>query len=525
MGKTDMAFEYARQNKTLYPDGTFFFFLESKVTFSQSIRENVSHPLGNLLFGGLIITVLWLQLVSARLRPFGNPKEDFIQLQAYVQDHPRCLFIYDNADDLSILEGHLPASPLHILATTRRSSIHSPRLQHADTLTLGPLQPDVSVQLLLTLCRPPLSPQQLQQDCPSEYKHALDIVGPNMLDGLPLGVVHAAALLNKQLAHKMEKMKELSEMLEKNRGHLSMEPRSVEEWLRNYRLSGTQSKLENELNVDSLNDIRSLTERTIKESSLTHWERESLRNARDDLLNRPSIGPWKIDIDSVCIENRHCKPVLQAASLLPSRDIPISLLSSHLQTVCEGTDDQHFNVALQLMEERSLLSSSEDGQTVTLHPLLQQTIQLYVVDRNNERESVLSCLSTTFIQLFPSLEKVQTQDKLTDDNVTKYASHLYHVAHLILDCHCDSPASQSVVDLACELSLQMENLSVADALCFSRLTSARRCGNKQRLVRGEVAVNVQILSIGCGQLELYLQTGHCVLSNTFPSFFSSCRCS
>ena len=311
-----------------------------------------------------------------------------------------------------------------------------------------------------------------------------------MLDGLPLGVVHATALLNKQLAHKVEKLKELSEMLEKNRGHLSMEPRSVEEWLRNYRLSGTQSKLEKELNVDSLNDIRSLTEHTIKESSLTHWEREALRNARDDLLNRPSIGPWKIDIDSVCIENRHCKPVLQAASLLPSRDIPISLLSSHLQTVCEGTDDQQFNVALQLMEERSLLSPSEDGQTVTLHPLLQQTIQQYVVDRNNERESVLSCLSATFIQLFPSLEKIQTGHKLTDDNVTKYASHLYHVASLILDCHCVSPASQSVVGLACELSLQMQNLSVGNPLCSSRLTSARRCGNKRRLVEGEVVIIV-----------------------------------
>ena len=211
------------------------------------------------------MTVLWLQLVSARLLPFGNPKEDFIQLQAYVQDHPRSLFIYDNVDDLSILEGYLPASPLHILVTTRYSSIHSPRLQHADTLKLGPHQPDVSVQLLLTLCRPPLSPQQLERDCPSEYEHALNIVGPNMLDGLPLGVVHAAVLLNKQLAHKVQRLKELLEMLEKNRGHLT-----VEEWLRNYSLSGIQSKIENELNVNCLNDIRSLTEPTIKESSLTH---------------------------------------------------------------------------------------------------------------------------------------------------------------------------------------------------------------------------------------------------------------
>ena len=348
----------------------------------------------------------------------------------------------------------------------------------------------MAVQLLLTLCRHPLSLRQLQQDYPSEYKHALNVVGPEILDGLPLGVVHAAALINKQLAHKTERLKEVSEMLEKNRGHLSMEPRSVEEWLRNYHLSGIHSRLENELNVSSLDDIRSLTEPTIEESSLKHWERQSLRNARDDLLNCPSIGPWKIDIDSVCKENKVCKSLLQAASLLPSRDIPVPLLRSYLLTVSEGTDDQQFNVALHLMDEHSLLSSSEDGQTVTLHPLLQQTIQQYVVDRNNERESVLSCLSATFIQLFPSLEKIQTEDKLTDDNVTNYASHLYHVASFILDCHRENPASQSVVDLACELSLQMENLSVADPLCSSRLTSARRCGNKHRLVQGEVVLNV-----------------------------------
>ena len=42
MDKTETAFEYARNNKNWYPDGTFFF-LESKMTFAQSIRENVSY--------------------------------------------------------------------------------------------------------------------------------------------------------------------------------------------------------------------------------------------------------------------------------------------------------------------------------------------------------------------------------------------------------------------------------------------------------------------------------------------------
>ena len=342
----------------------------------------------------------------------------------------------------------------------------------------------MAVQLLLMLCHHPLSLQQLQQDCPNEYERALNIVGPNLLNGLPLGVVHAAALINKQLAHKLDRLKELSGMLEKNKGHLNMEPKSVEEWLRKYRLSDIHSKIKNELKVSSVDDIRSLTEPTIKESSLTHKEKESLCNARDDLLNHPSFGPWKIDIDSVCEENKVCKSLLQAASLLPSRDIPVSLLSSHLQTVCEGSDDQNFDAALQLMEERSLLSSSEDGQTVTLHPLIQQTIQHYIVDKDSERESVLSYLSTTLVHLFPSLEKVQTRHKVTD--CMKYSPHLFHVASLILDCHCESPAAQTAVDLACELSIQIHSIGVANSLCIGCLTSARRCGNKQRLVEGEV---------------------------------------
>ena len=214
---------------------------------------------------------------------------------------------------------------------------------------------------------------------------------------------------------------------------------------------------------------------------MTHKEKESLCNARDDLLNHPSFGPWKIDIDFACIENKSCRPLLQAASLLPSRDIPVSLLQSYLSTVCEGSDDQNFDAALHLMKEQWLLSHSKDGASITLHPLIQQTIQPYIVDKDSERESVLSYLSTTLVHLFPSLEKVQTRHKVTD--CMKYSPHLFHVASLILDCHCKSPAAQTAVDLACELSIQIHNIGVA---CFGRLTSARRCGNKQRLVEGEV---------------------------------------
>jgi hypothetical protein len=231
MGKTDTAFQYARKNKKQYADGIFFFFSESKSTFTQSVREN---------------------LVAIGLRPFSSPSENFVVLQAYVQRHPRCLFLYDNVHDLSILDDYIPAIPLHILITTRRHSFHSLRLQPAHVLRLGPMHPDMAVQLLLKLCDHPLSPEELQQQCPSEYEHALKVVGPDMLNGLPLGIVHAAAMIREQFSYMTDRLKELSATLEKNKGQLSLKPTSVKEWLRKYHLSGIQLKLESELKINSL---------------------------------------------------------------------------------------------------------------------------------------------------------------------------------------------------------------------------------------------------------------------------------
>ena len=93
-----------------------------------------------------------------------------------------------------------------------------------------------------------------------------------MLDGLPLGVVHAAALLNKQFSHKTDRLKELSETLEENRAQLSIEPRSVEEWLRNYHLSDIHSRLDTKLKIIAVSMI--FAEAAIMESSLTYWERK-----------------------------------------------------------------------------------------------------------------------------------------------------------------------------------------------------------------------------------------------------------
>ncbi|XP_062500865.1 uncharacterized protein LOC134178093 [Corticium candelabrum] len=277
MGKTDLISEYTRQHKEDYPDAIFFFFLESRLTLFHSIKEN---------------------LTEMGLLGSGNSSKNFVKLQGYTRAHPRCLFLFDNADDLSIVEKYLPSIPfLHILVTTRRSFVDSPRLGGSRIHELEPFKSDVGVRLLLKITDYLLSVEQLRCNHSSEYEHALKIVGPEMLDGLPLGIFHAGQKLKRQRGKHAGKINALWETLDRNRVNLSITPKSVKEWLRNYHLSEIYEVMVENLHLGKLDDIRKpLAESIIKESSLTSHIKQAVLDAREDLLHHPSIGPWKMDI-------------------------------------------------------------------------------------------------------------------------------------------------------------------------------------------------------------------------------------
>jgi hypothetical protein len=103
--------------------------------------------------------------------------------------------------------------------------------------------------------------------------------------------------------------------------------------------------------------------------------------------------------------------------------------------MCEGIEERQVSAALNVIKFPSLLMFSEDGERVTVHALIQQTIQQYVIDQNNEKQSVVSCLFSTLLKLLPSLEEIRTGHKLADDSVKKYAPHLCHIANIVVDCH------------------------------------------------------------------------------------------
>jgi hypothetical protein len=77
LGKTQVSFQYAYNNRKKYPGGVFYFYLESLRTFHDSVKDNI----------------VTLGLVS-----IGIVSQDFEKLQATLRGWPKCLFIYDGAD-------------------------------------------------------------------------------------------------------------------------------------------------------------------------------------------------------------------------------------------------------------------------------------------------------------------------------------------------------------------------------------------------------------------------------------------
>ena len=421
------------------------------------------------------------------LQGSGNSSENFVKLQGYTRAHPRCLFLFDNADDLSIVEEYLPSIPsLHILVTTRRSFVDSPRLGGARIHGLEPFKSDVGVRLLLKIADYSLSVEQLRCNHFSEYEHALKIVGPEMLDGLPLGIFHAGQKLKRQRGKHAGKIKALWETLDRNRVSLSITPKSVKEWLRNYHLSEIYEVMVENLHLGKLDDIRKpLAESTIKESSLTSHIKQAVLDAREDLLHHPSIGPWKMDIVAAIDAKNICRYLVEAISLLPSRGISVSFLRSHLQELKEEECQEEFEDAMHELTDRSLLTYSENSDTLAVHPLIQQTFQQCVIDQKKRKE-VLSLLSSTLVSVLPLLHEIRTGNKLCHKNVMNYSSHLYHVASLILDCTCESLECLAAVDLACSLSIHLHNITFGESLCMLRLSLARRAGDKERLIQGDL---------------------------------------
>ena len=393
------------------------------------------------------------------------------------------LLLYDNANQLKLVEDYIPfgASHTHVLVLTRRMDVHFRKLKDVNVIQLSSLDTPSSVQLLASVSSDGeiKSISNFQEKRSEDYKYASYVVGPRGVGGLPLAVIYMAVIQRSQ----QKTFEQLWEMLDP-RDRFFVQPTILGQWLAKYKLLGFSRKLEDDLGIKTLDSLCSLEPSVISSCDLEANDKLALSVAREDLISFPTIGPWRVLLDMICTDNSTVRNVLVAASLLPSQNIPSTFLLAFA-----ATGQEKYDKALELLISNMLVTVTEikGTKTVTIHPLVQDAVQQFIIVTESERTDCLSRLSRIVLKLLPAVSEVRKNGRLYESSVKNYSVHLYHLATLIVDVSTMTKEIRDVLDLACTLGVRTRNPGVARPLCDARLRCARSEGNQGLLCIGQTS--------------------------------------
>jgi hypothetical protein len=478
LGKTQVSFQYAYNNRKKYPGGVFYFYLESLRTFHDSVKDNI----------------VTLGLVS-----IGIVSQDFEKLQATLRGWPKCLFIYDGADRLVEFNDYIPSIAVDVIITTRMATFDHPQLGSNSILTLKVLDITASVQLLTYNFDGQIKTvDEFQKECPEDDEYAKKIVGKQCLDGLPLALLHASSFKKSQ--GPSFSFKNLWEKLQEDMSILSLNPASLREWLKNYDLKHIGSRLK-DLHLESLNDLKHLSQQRLDLSDLTAEEKQELLKARDELVRAPAYITWRLDIEASCQKAPHNLgyDVLRLSAMLPSHDIPEDILVRGVARRNRGCTEMDIRDAIHHIHSHSLLTIGEapypvkhnqpvQVRTFAMHPMIQCSVAKYLM-AGDIQNKVLICLGAVLYRILPSDTDFQKESKLTDDNVKRLTPHLYHIALAI----AKSPKpfqncwQRRTLALACICAIRLLDAEVGLILCKRHLKETLK--NKDELPAGRLQSN------------------------------------
>jgi hypothetical protein len=174
VGKTHLAVEYTYRHELSY-SAILWIFAESAET----------------ILGSIVTLAELLQLPE---RQEADQQRIVAAVQRWLSTHSQWLLVFDNVEDLRLLQGFLPATHQGaVLITTRRQALGT----LAQGIELSPMKPEEGLLLLLRRAKV-LGPQaglsqleELEVQRHGEYQAAQQLVAA--MDGLPLALDQAGA--------------------------------------------------------------------------------------------------------------------------------------------------------------------------------------------------------------------------------------------------------------------------------------------------------------------------------------------
>ena len=404
--------------------------------------------------------------------------EDNQTLLQYVYSKRKMLLLYDGADNLGLLQTYLPRStaPVHVLITTRTSGNHA-LLTRADKVTsLTRLKTDSAVKALQAWSGRP--DEVLHEE---ESKYAAYLVSEDPVEGLPLPIAHAGTYIEKSKVSYFQYYRLLKTKQEKLEA-LVLDMQKLLQYFQISNLSETLSK-KGILHPD---DLSKCAVEELNSVAVELKDRQLLHMAKKFIVNTDSVHlTWQLDIEMVKETDNDAMELLLFASFLASKNIPERLLrplvfsddSSHRYSKCLSTLKSHTLIDMSVRNE---------GYHIDIHPLVQSTVFERLLFQPEELRQRLTKLCQHLLSLLPTDANAISQS-LKSDSFLSLVPHLYATAEKVVRSP-PNDASGSLLRLACEVALNLQQVDVAVNMCHIHMKLFSVSDDPHQRFYGKVAV-------------------------------------
>ena len=390
-------------------------------------------------------------------------KDNFVFFFKCLQNHPRILLLFDNADKLELLRNVLPKSGIccHVLITTR--SVKTQELcaePNVRMMKLGTLKEESAVLALLKWAGK--NPEEFQEMKEEEKECVRKIALDPPVEGLPLALAHAGISIERQRSTFQSYWRQLRTKAK----DLDPAALTLEKCLQYFHLSHLTEHLQ-EVEVFTPEDLACVDVSELKVES--HSER--LICIAKEALNRKRhlYLTWELDIDYIRRQSKEeGYRLLQYCSLFASQNIPKDVVrdAAFSDTEREFRDVVMAKGAL-ILKEHSFLQQTviNDLETVySMHHLIQASVLGPLMGNEDICREMLNSVARCLVERLPSKSEV-----LGSPVVVSLLPHVNSVAMKLLEIRAIGRDSSNIVQWACFLLIQFCHFEMAKKLCEKRI--------------------------------------------------------
>ncbi|XP_065837317.1 uncharacterized protein [Oscarella lobularis] len=448
VGKTRLALRYASLYANSYQSGVFYLDAQSFASLEASLQECLRQT---------------GELGNRNCQAGKNVRESFSRFYRYVQQNPRSLILFDNADCLDDIVECIPHFSIscHVIVTTRVTQSHSLfAREDASVIRLEALDERSAVAALIGLSGKKEEALSLEE---LEAARNIAVLAP--VEGLPIALCHAGAFVQlHEMTFEMYWEKLLAE--EKQLDAASLD---LGKFLRYFRLSHLNDELRRN-GIRHPTDLKKVHTETI---DINSFDKQSLLFAVSKLdTTQHAFLTWEMDLTAVEATSPEGFSLLCCCSVVAPRAIPQEVMKEFLSFAHGISKPWKLVKGLAALKKSSLIQKDENTNGPVCYDMHHLVHQSMFHRLRHNRELLEYVAITTGRVLLGVLHRS------TIDTAVTISSHFYSVAEKMLLLGMVPDCNLKIIDTVLNLAQKLGHSTVLNKFSLMVVSNIQRKLNR-----------------------------------------------